>query len=462
VSIALVLTLLNEGESLGGLLESIDRQTIMPDEVVICDGGSTDDTVTILERWAAEAVMPVNIISRPGANISQGRNAAIEACDCDVICVTDGSCVLHRGWMARITEPFREGGEDCGLVFGRTIAEGDSPVGRQFAALHHVLTGRARITATERSSRSVAFRREVWRRAGGYPEWLTLAGEDTLFFLKAAKTTGCCDAGEAIVHWRHGAETLAGVYRMHRRNSIGSGEANMWPGRYLLLMGIYSVVIAGLVIGLAWSPSFLAVLPGLVLFVSRKLPALVRSGRATAVSFLLVPMIMLVRDLGMIAGYLAGLKNRVRRRLARRDRTVRIAAWSTLALLLALGAWLIAFHGGAIRDYSSFLLTRKTGDFTELYFTDYPSLPKILDPGREYEIGFTIVNHEGGARDYEYRAVIIEDEITNYMPVSEVRLAEGEEAQLAVRFTPTERFADVTVEIQLLGRDQLLRYRAVT
>ncbi|MBC7812473.1 MAG: glycosyltransferase, partial [Burkholderiales bacterium] len=43
--ISLISTVLNEGESIRPLMESLTRQTRQPDEVVIVDGGSADNTV---------------------------------------------------------------------------------------------------------------------------------------------------------------------------------------------------------------------------------------------------------------------------------------------------------------------------------------------------------------------------------------------------------------------------------
>ena len=44
MKVSIVATVKNEGEALRPLLDSILDQTRPPDEVVICDGGSTDDT----------------------------------------------------------------------------------------------------------------------------------------------------------------------------------------------------------------------------------------------------------------------------------------------------------------------------------------------------------------------------------------------------------------------------------
>jgi glycosyltransferase involved in cell wall biosynthesis len=78
----MVVTVLNEGDSIARLLDSIARQTRLPDELVACDGGSADDTVA---RLNSERRFTVRVIEAPGANISRGRNLAIDAAMGDLI-----------------------------------------------------------------------------------------------------------------------------------------------------------------------------------------------------------------------------------------------------------------------------------------------------------------------------------------------------------------------------------------
>jgi glycosyltransferase involved in cell wall biosynthesis len=42
-------------------LESFSRQTALPSELVITDDGSTDDTLAIIDAFAARAPFPVHV-----------------------------------------------------------------------------------------------------------------------------------------------------------------------------------------------------------------------------------------------------------------------------------------------------------------------------------------------------------------------------------------------------------------
>ena len=87
-------------------LAAVDqRQTRQPDEIVIVDGGSRDDTVAIIRSY--EDRLPLRLLVEAGCNISQGRNRAIQAARGDIIAVTDAGVVLGHDWLERITEPLR-------------------------------------------------------------------------------------------------------------------------------------------------------------------------------------------------------------------------------------------------------------------------------------------------------------------------------------------------------------------
>ena len=101
--IALIVTVLNEGESIRPLMDSMVAQTLPPDEVVIVDGGSRDNTVAILRGY--EPALPLRMLVEPGANISEGRNRAIAAAQGDIIAVTDAGVRREPDWRARITAP---------------------------------------------------------------------------------------------------------------------------------------------------------------------------------------------------------------------------------------------------------------------------------------------------------------------------------------------------------------------
>jgi glycosyltransferase involved in cell wall biosynthesis len=97
MQLSVILTVLNEGEAIRPLLDSLIHQTRFPDEVVICDGGSRDNTLEVLEEY--KQWLPLKLLVAPGVNISRGRNIAISAAIGQIIAMTDAGVILSPTWL---------------------------------------------------------------------------------------------------------------------------------------------------------------------------------------------------------------------------------------------------------------------------------------------------------------------------------------------------------------------------
>ncbi|MBG0792635.1 glycosyltransferase [Methylocystis sp. H62] len=71
-------------------LESFTRQTRLPDELIICDDCSTDETTTIISKFAKAAPFNVTLIKNE-ANLGYNKNfpKAISECSGDLIFISD-------------------------------------------------------------------------------------------------------------------------------------------------------------------------------------------------------------------------------------------------------------------------------------------------------------------------------------------------------------------------------------
>ncbi|MGY3228852.1 glycosyltransferase involved in cell wall biosynthesis [Luteibacter sp. HA06] len=84
------------------VLESLARQTRLPDEVIVTDDGSTGETRQVIERMAA--TFPVRLVHlwQPddGARMSRARNRAIAAATGDYVIILDGDMVAEPHFVA--------------------------------------------------------------------------------------------------------------------------------------------------------------------------------------------------------------------------------------------------------------------------------------------------------------------------------------------------------------------------
>jgi len=322
VKVSVIATVLNEGPAIERLLTSLAAQSRQPDEVVIVDGGSTDETFSILKEWATVGKLPLRVLRKPGANISVGRNAAIAAATGDVIATTDAGVRLEEGWLEALVAPFEQ--EDVAhsiaVVAGWFVPDPQSVFETAMGAT--VLPAERDIKA-ERflpSSRSVAFRKAAWEAVGGYPEWLDYC-EDLIFDFRLRDLYGPFPfAPAARVHFRP-RSSLRAFFKQYYQYARGDGKADLWRRRHLIRYLTY-LVVGPLLVGLALFHSpwwWLALLAGAAAYTAtpyrRLWPLLAPYGPWDRLqALLLVPIIRVVGDVAKMVGYPVGLAWRWRKR----------------------------------------------------------------------------------------------------------------------------------------------------
>ncbi len=310
VRVSVIATVFNEASSLPHLLDSLAGQTRRPEEVVIADGGSTDDTVALLERYAAAGPLPLQIITYPGSNISQGRNAAIRAAAGPVIAVTDAGVRIRPDWLEKLVAPI-EAGRATAAGFFRPDPHTPFEVAMGATVLPAVQEIDPHTFLP--SSRSVAFLKEAWQTVGGYPEWLDYCEDLILDFYLRDRYGPFAFVPEAVVAFRPRGSWRT-FFLQYYRYARGDGKADLWRLRHAVRYITYLLVIP-LIIGLSarCSPWFLSLF-GLAGAAYTWRPVarlrgmwddLSRGERLTALA--LVPLIRLVGDLAKLAGYPAGV-----------------------------------------------------------------------------------------------------------------------------------------------------------
>jgi glycosyltransferase involved in cell wall biosynthesis len=306
--VAICLTVLNEADNLAALFGSIVGQTRLPDEIIIVDGGSSDGTAELVWEWEARG-LPVSLLVQPGANISQGRNLAIAHAESPIIAVTDAGVRLDRGWLAALTEPFRTPASPD-VVAGFFQSDPGSVFETALGATTLPTADEVRPDRFWPSSRSVAFTRRAWERAGGYPEWLDYC-EDLLFDF-ALHDDGCTQvwAPDAVVHFRP-RTGLRGFFVQYYRYARGDGKADLFRTRHAIRYATYLGVPVGLLVARRWpwllGPGALAAAAYLRRPYLRLWPALAAlSWRERLAALAWVPAIRVVGDVAKMLGYPVG------------------------------------------------------------------------------------------------------------------------------------------------------------
>lgn len=232
---SLITTLLNEKKNIGPWLESILRQSVCPDEIVIVDGGSTDGTWQWLQEQAADN--PKLKIYQFKGNISSGRNYAIKMATGENVVVPDAGCYYDNDWFKTMSEPFGDGYELICGAFGPWLQKSDGFVKLMIFAC---TTPAAAEFANDwlPSSRSVAFTKSLWQRAGDYPEWLPIC-EDIVYDLKMLKLQPKVFYSRKPLAFWEARPNLKKYFIQLYKYTRGDGHGKLWLNRQLTRYGVY-------------------------------------------------------------------------------------------------------------------------------------------------------------------------------------------------------------------------------
>lgn len=222
--VSLVVPVRNEEDSLPALLDSIRRQTHAPSEVILVDGGSTDETVKVAREMAASD-KKLRVIEATEATPGRGRNIGIDAARTEWIALTDAGIRLEPTWLENL---LRVAGADpeVSVVYGNYEAAIDSFFER-CAALVYLPPKVERAGGRIRGPfiASTLLRREVWEAVGGFPD---LRAAEDLFFMEQIERlnfkTGY--APDATVWW----QLQPSLKKTFRRFALYSRH-NVWVGR---------------------------------------------------------------------------------------------------------------------------------------------------------------------------------------------------------------------------------------
>lgn len=316
--VSLISTVLNESEHARQWLESLLHQSRLPDEIVIADGGSTDDTVEIIENFALTSPVKIKVVRAQGANIAQGRNIAIRNAAHPIIACTDFGCVLDKEWLQFLVLPF-EIDPSVEVSAGYYEIAAQTTLDLLISHLFDINLDSLDPQSFLPSSRSLAMTKEFWNTAGRYPEWLTDAGEDTLFDFQAkSQKAHWAFVPSAKVFWR-APKSLKKLIGTYYRYAVGDGEVGTLSHHYwyktievfesVLRLGIF-LLLLGLMLTLLGVWGMMIDLGILLVFAHRFIQQNQRKSADLGINFYPYTLIYEIIGAAQMLGYTRGVLSR--------------------------------------------------------------------------------------------------------------------------------------------------------
>ena len=213
----------NGAEFLPAQWESILAQSRKPDEIVVCDDGSSDQTRSLLEKFASESPIPVTLHFNQ-TNLGSVKNfeQAIRLCTGSIIALSDQDDVWRNDKLQIIETAFNDS-PNVGLVFSdaEIVDENLNPLGRRmwsevcFDPYKQKLIARGRalealITGWTVTGATMAFRSEFVNLSLPIPDGIAMI-HDGWIALTTATVAAVVAIDEPLIK-----------YRQHEKQQIGA------------------------------------------------------------------------------------------------------------------------------------------------------------------------------------------------------------------------------------------------
>src|SRR5262245_48868884 len=230
IEISVVIPVRNEESSVRTLLDGLLSQSFPATEIVITDSGSTDRTTEIIDEFIGSGA-PIKLIREREGLPGRGRNIAVAHSGCDWIAFTDAGTKPARDWLAALACKAKETSAD--VVYGTYDPVIDNFF-KECAAITYVPAHFQVEDGFVRSPSIVSalMRRNVFVKAGGFPEDLRSA-EDLLFMRRVAQCGfNIVRTGKAIVHWdvQPNLKLTFKRFAAYATNNIRAGLFFEWQG----------------------------------------------------------------------------------------------------------------------------------------------------------------------------------------------------------------------------------------
>jgi len=212
LKISVCVTIKNESkETVNALLDSLNSQTLKPDEIIVIDANDYDN-----------------------CSRSKGRNIAIGKARNEIIAITDAGCVPHNNWLANLAIPLAHlGGARAHPRGVLTVVAGgyEMVTSNHFQETCKMFLGVSTKDMKSDfmpSARSMAFTKSIWKKAGGFLEKLGNTAEDTVFNLQLLKAGAkFVVAKNAIVDWQM-PDSIFEFTRKIFNYAKGDAESGIW------------------------------------------------------------------------------------------------------------------------------------------------------------------------------------------------------------------------------------------
>jgi len=183
--LSVVILTYNSEKTLSKCIKSLEGQNCQDFELVVADGGSTDNTLEIILKSQLKGKTAITLYNN--TSFSEGRNVGIRNSDSEYIAFLDSDAYPTGNWVKNIISAFNKS-ERLGVVGGKELPFYSTPFSYSLALIDNSITEIFRKREWKIKGCNFAVRKSIALAIGGFNEAYPFNEEQ--IFIRHAKKLG--------------------------------------------------------------------------------------------------------------------------------------------------------------------------------------------------------------------------------------------------------------------------------
>ena len=232
-NISIIVPVLNASRDIDGCIKSLINQNYPKDryEIIIVDNGSTDNTISILNRYY-KCHNNIKILYESKKGSYSARNTGIRNSDGEIIAFTDSDCIASKDWIRELYNGFTS--EDVGCVVGAVRSYQDNryeedTLAERFSKNKDIMSQKRTLNSNflpYGETANTAFRKDVFNKIGYFDEIFKSGGDaDIAWRMQLSTGYKLIYRPESVVEHHHRV-TLKDLFLQHFKYGLGLAMLN--------------------------------------------------------------------------------------------------------------------------------------------------------------------------------------------------------------------------------------------
>jgi GT2 family glycosyltransferase len=207
----------NRAELLEKNLISLTKQSIRPNEIIIIDNNSTDQTPEFINKYLK--ILPIKAFKSFASGYSKLYNLGIQKASGKLLCFLDDDCLADKNWLKNLVEKSHQ--YPNSIIQGNTFSLPKNNLYAEIMGNHYQNYLKSNVIIGEKlrflDNKNLAVPKKIIKKYGGFSQKQNLGSEDIEFGLRMRRNGVKIIFQPKAIAWHHERDNFKDFIKQHYR-----------------------------------------------------------------------------------------------------------------------------------------------------------------------------------------------------------------------------------------------------